>query len=250
MPKNHNKLNFAKKTGVALMASIALGGCAADSESPAPTVTVTATETVAASPPPSETLSSEDDVEVVEGLVVLGEEQRARVSNIIATNALNRFMEVHGKSTDMYNGFGQLMAEQESDGVTDLSYVRFANTPDGVALSTESLVLNTEDDIKWGNWMQFSNDTPGAIEATKDGVLTTLEAEALLSSPATEFEFGHYTYGDRTVTQVVAEGEGVSVATGLRDDATYNEHNNILEGLTPVSDVQSAEATLNTFLNS
>lgn len=250
MSKNHNKLNFATKTGAVLMAGMALAGCAADSEStPAPTVTVTATETVTASPRPQETHVAESETSKVEGLVGLDAEQIARTHQLIAANALNGFLQVRGESADMYNGFGQLMAEREGGGGEHLSYVRFANTPDGVALSTENFVLSEEGDVAWSDWMQFSNNTPEAIEATKDGALTTLEAEVLLNSPATEFEFGHRSYGNGEVIQVVAEDGGVSVAKGLKDDATYSEHSNMLEGLTPVSDVQSAEATLNSFLN-
>lgn len=242
MSKNHNKLNFATKTGAALMAGIALTGCVVDGEStPVPTVTVTATETVTAEPSPREVESTG----AAEGFVELTAEQTARMNSVLTANALNGFMEVRGDSKDMYNGFGQLMADTGDRA----AYVRFANTPDGVSLSTERVYYDDKGDIVSSDYREFSNGTTAAMKSTEDGVLTTLEAKQLLSDPATQFKSGHHSYMSGEVIQVVTGDGGVSVSEGPREDAAYSENSNLFDGLTLIGDVEVAEAKLNAFLN-
>lgn len=234
-----------ERIALGLSAVVALGNTAcssAENPAPAPTATVTATETVTATPSPEVSPTPE-------GRIDLDPAQEVRISEILRNNAINGFMETRGiDGDDEYNGYGQLMTRRESDYGEELAYVRFENTPSEVVLSTEEVFFNPEGEVLHSNWMQFSNSSPGAIEATSDGILTTKEAQELFGDPATEFRFGHQSFSDGSVIQVVVDG-GVLVEVGSVEDKSYGEYDNKLQGLTSVSDIAAAEEKLTVFLN-
>ena len=189
--------------------------------------------------------------------IKLTPEQANRVGEIVRSNALNSFTRVRGDATeDMYNGFGQLMAEKVEDGRTTLAWIRFQNIPDGVEISTETVILSgksRDSETKASQWSVFTTNSPEAAAATADRQLTFGEAKELLKDPNTAFQGGHIKWSGGDVIQVTKDPQNATafaVETGDYGNTTYSgQYSGRLLGLTPASDQAAAEDALRALLN-